>query len=913
MDDRTILEDTDDDEDDDLYSDPLASSSKTPGAIDLVPQLASLAITKDSYWSPQNPHADVFDIASNENLVELQTSTGCSLSIVEDAKVLIEPSTAGDDRSVEQVKIKLSRIETAMSQQPVLEHILKVDPDDRDPQLTIEGLHTCDDGTFTHTLVPATSWWPDDMTDRTKHLAEAGVMKYHKYSDGRQNWIVVKNVGKSRPTVPQHATNIFQGLQYRTLIPVVPAPAVPINVLPSDGARGINQWISNIQSGSPSISSVSEPSGTGTDPSRLDMSSKSAGTSTSKGLKSPASSVSSAIGDDADMADGLQDVPKKLQENIFPVARAPQTHYLDSPLPQSTTRLPRNEFSTHSFAKTPLSRSALSMSQNGLTGKYTASSNVNGPSLKGKGKFAQNNGFNSLLDMGPETEDGSEAATTKSSLPPGYNMDSPKTTKANDPNVNNQTPLVDVHDGGDDTGFTVVKGSAKQSRKARGKGGDAIIETKEEDPPERRKKMKSSRHRMAGPPPKKKEKKGKALNEALEGLRYDFTTEQPPKPGERIRNDSRPQRAMPQPAKQPACSPKLLSCAKSTFQRARLHRGLVESRMEIGRALMHCDLTETKERMSWGPMKNDHLRNIKDFHTFDQGFSPAITSAWKDIIAISQALGIRSSPLKSDAVWEIVCSSTDKQQVTIVVDAAEGSEVEPFIILQRKLLGATYLHAPQNVHDARWITVGTTKKRIAEVQGAENIVGSLRTTWTNRGNDFSYPTMEGTDSPLLSIIAVRLRTTVRYRIPSSVTANHYVDFVRMIEPKMRRKDPPDNPMESYLFKVMCDDEKALQGKNGLWYEVQIGQIHQPEVLRENEDLELGEEATWKVDDIVDADFEKSQGALEASAMELVGKMANIGIGNRGEAWKMEKRMKEREAKKQVEANLAFTAPPGTLW
>lgn len=325
---------------------------------------------------------------------------------------------------------------------------------------------------------------------------------------------------------------------------------------------------------------------------------------------------------------------------------------------------------------------------------------------------------------------------------------------------------------------------------------------------------------------------------------------------------------------------------------------------------MHNDVKASDELMEWIDIKEEQLTPSSCFKTFQGAFTPAITTTSRDMCAILLKLGITADPIVSTATWDLTCSTTDRQEVRIMVNALD--DTAPTIEAHRRILGATYVHRPQNVHDARWISYCTAYKDIKAVPGAQQLLDSLQTaTKQDLEADFSYPQLEGRDRPALSVMAVQLRIASSYALPGA-SSNHYIEISRIVEPPISRKVQGTIP-GSHPFRAPAMAEHKLNEVDTLWYEVSLGLTESPIAFKENESLDVSSEASWTVDQIVDRQYEQDLAILEAATNDLVGRMDDIGLMNKGQARKLEKKRKDRIGRQETEMNRPFTQADYQRW
>ena len=227
----------------------------------------------------------------------------------------------------------------------------------------------------------------------------------------------------------------------------------------------------------------------------------------------------------------------------------------------------------------------------------------------------------------------------------------------------------------------------------------------------------------------------------------------------------------------------------------------------------------------------------------------------------------------------------------------------------KRLFGATYLHAPEHVFDARWVMTGTSTTDIKLIPGAAELYESLHTASSQDTSAPSlFPQLTGRDLPALSVKAIQLRITQRYAIRHSEgAAKHYIEFVRVIEPHIM-VPPSQLVTRSRNFYTLVQPERKLIQEDGLWYEVNLGSLEEPAAFMQNETLELGGEASWTVDQIVNQEYERNLAELEALVTNLLRMIDHVGMTPNGSALRIENKIREEERKKQQEFDRAFTEP-----
>lgn len=777
--------------------------------------------------------------------------------------------------------------------------------------MTIEHLESFEDTTYGRTFVPPT-WWPEEEANSTKYLSRSGVLRVHKYNEAKQDYYPWQQPDLSRPAIPaEKVKDPFRPIVLRSL----EATALPEEeaILPpaAEGLQSIEGWLRSTQSPSISFSSSSGKILTMTEPSRITASTNDATERWSSSQSTRAS-------------------PAKTPKTFLQVNGTTTTSAsVSRAAPYASTP------SKTSMSSQPTRRLDLGKKKNASAGK----SGVDGPSAK----YSSENGYANLISY-ESSDDSSGSDTTVAPLaPPGYNISSPSSENVKivpphrhsskdggssinlmDADLPLNTPTrvtsseldntLTEHTSTDD--WSTVTFSKSKKKAPAGKApnvSNMIIERKADDEEEPRRRIFRGSRKKARAPASKASKNTKG-SDALKKLKADFDIELTPKPSAfapKNGTTAKTPTKLTQPAKpSPKCSPRLLTCVKSAFEQARLHRGSIQSRFEIGRVLMHHDTKVTDERMDWAYMKAEHLTGFSCFKTFQGAFTPSITTASRDMCAILLELGITSDPFVSIAIWELTCSTTDKQEVRIVVNASD--DTEPVIEAHKQICGATYVHRPQNVHDARWISFCISYKDCKAVPGAQELLDSLHTPQVqDLEAAFSYPELQGRDRPALSVKAVQLRVSSRYALPDR-SANHYIEISRIVEPRVLRREEAI-AVESHPFRVPSLTEIELSRFDVLWYEVSLGLIESPHAFKENESLDVGSEASWTVDQVVDKNYEQDLAILEAATNDLVERMDNLGLQNRGMAKQLEMKRKNKRAKAEVDLNKPFTQAGYQAW
>lgn len=534
-----------------------------------------------------------------------------------------------------------------------------------------------------------------------------------------------------------------------------------------------------------------------------------------------------------------------------------------------------------------------------------------------------------LIDL-PDEDTESSSTGPSSVPPPGYEItgadENNVPTQQSDSHLNSQRSLLDDDDDmrrdTENTGFTEVSRQKKASntrsstskpasRRVMVKGKGGLVERLADDDTEPRRVYWNTKHPKPGPAKGKSSKQTTTASATLKNLKAGF--ELPTAPPS---NTSTPQKANtvtePQtrpPAPQP-CSSKLLACIKSSLEDARMHRGLVESRFELGKVLMHNDRS-IEEGANWDQIKTDILERSNGFKANYGAFSPAITSRVRDITALLAHFKI-SEVVSEQAQWHLTCSTTDQKEMNLIVDA-RNTQAEPYISNER-ILGATYMHHPQRAHDARWVMRGACRRNIESIEGASDLFSTLQTPeWTSPSSDSSaditYPALHGRDTPALFVHATQLHVTKRY-LTDTHNPNQHLQITRIIEMLISRGNPSYGG-DANRFQTHCQPYETLvapEAESPLWYELSLHD-ERFDIIADNSTLSLGQRAAWSVEERLTDEIKAGLGALEALSGRFVEVMDGVGHENRGMGWVINRSIKEKRVKRDAEkAGKILNAP-----
>ena len=340
-------------------------------------------------------------------------------------------------------------------------------------------------------------------------------------------------------------------------------------------------------------------------------------------------------------------------------------------------------------------------------------------------------------------------------------------------------------------------------------------------------------------------------------------------------------------------APPLLSQAPKSFingvtsalEHARSFRGTINVELQIGRAIVPEVPQDVRDDLTPQGFSSV-ISRLKAFSSLNSAFTNLVTTSPSDVDFILDVAGFggRRSPYHAEASLELVCESIDKAEIRIVVDAMEKREnQEPYVSLGESLIGGVYLHAPQRVWDARFLVSGSFRVPVECTPDAKALTDSL---FVRVQDGSRLPYAQGRDGGGLRVQTVRLHTLLRYSSGVNNPINLQVRRVR--EMKIQRPEATDHTNRG-LFHAVCLNEEDSITEQLLWYEMSLRLVQHPSQFRENETLELGEEASWRVEDVVE---ESALRHLEDVATLLVEKMDNVGFHNKGRAWAYERKKRE---------------------
>lgn len=322
------------------------------------------------------------------------------------------------------------------------------------------------------------------------------------------------------------------------------------------------------------------------------------------------------------------------------------------------------------------------------------------------------------------------------------------------------------------------------------------------------------------------------------------------------------------------------------LEQARSFRGSINVEMQIGRIVLPDVTQDIREDLSPQGFSTV-LSRIDSFGTIHGAFTNLLTTSASDVDFVLEVAGFsaKASPYHVEATFEFVCETDDKAQVRVMVDAMKSNESrDPYVSLGETMIGGVYLHAPQRIWDARLLVSGSVRVPVDRIDGAQALTDSL---FVRMEDSNKLPSVLARDGDGLRVITVRLHTVLRYS--SGVSSPINLQMRRVHELQIMRPETTGQTNRGLFHAVRLGDDAAMADEQLLWYEVSLRLVQHPSQFCENEGLELGEEAGWRVEDVVE---ESALRHLEDLATLLVERLDDVGFRNKGPAWMYETKKSE---------------------
>ena len=369
-------------------------------------------------------------------------------------------------------------------------------------------------------------------------------------------------------------------------------------------------------------------------------------------------------------------------------------------------------------------------------------------------------------------------------------------------------------------------------------------------------------------------------------------------PVEERKDESEPDEVKPQPSsgmQDPHTDPLRAEEPRSSFRSgvyrsldaARLFRGSIEVEIQFGMVIVDTYWPEQLKELKLEQFAHN-MADRKDFTDLHSVFTNVLTTSPDDVDYMITSIYSDDDPknikpFKIDSLLELTCEASDKSEVRIIVDMQSPEPGSGVQISYAKghdcLLGAVYVHAPNQTWDARCIVTGHRRfVALDEVSGAKSLHDRLYAAIEPRQNG-QIPQLQGRDGDGLNVQAARIITVLKYSCGSNKP--YYIEVRRVHDLLLRRPETQDVKNRG-VFRADCLSDETMTSEQRLWYEFSLKLSIHGGTFKENEKMSIGSEAGWKAHEVVD---EKALKRVEEAVWCLLKRMDPVGAKNKGVGWK----------------------------
>ncbi|KAI9824258.1 MAG: hypothetical protein M1832_002065 [Thelocarpon impressellum] len=314
---------------------------------------------------------------------------------------------------------------------------------------------------------------------------------------------------------------------------------------------------------------------------------------------------------------------------------------------------------------------------------------------------------------------------------------------------------------------------------------------------------------------------------------------------------------------------KLRASAVEMLELAQSHRGILRLEVEIGRIMLHGIPPKLAK-----PFTLDEWDSTlaQEGGRATETFTSMLTTSVEDTERIMQLVDadkerlFKQEPSASRIFYEFVCSNQQGEEITVEVNA------EDFRYQVRKssrLYGSAYLHYPKRNWDARLNVVGLAASRRDE-EAARALVDNLYVP-----NDGALPNVFTLVNPKhLQLHYILAKRQIRHPVRNERVAlqlTQVQDLVMHHHVSIRGA--------THASARPAADMVADPSGTRLWYEASLISLDMERAFQENIDLELGEDATWRPEDVLQNSLER----LWKCTTDVVTRIDGVGAGNVGPA------------------------------
>ena len=354
-----------------------------------------------------------------------------------------------------------------------------------------------------------------------------------------------------------------------------------------------------------------------------------------------------------------------------------------------------------------------------------------------------------------------------------------------------------------------------------------------------------------------------------------------------------------------------LAGVKAAIERARMFRGAVDTELQLGQIVVSRPVDELTQPSGIKQEESftKSMSRVKGFATLSETFSCLMTTEASDLSTVLRAAQISPSarPFRVESHVEFACECANQTICRIIVplskpkDDGSESKTEPYVTAEDEVIGAVYTHAPRYVWDARFLVTGNNIYPLNNIAGAASLVNSLFIRTPNG----QLPNIQGRDNEYLRLQSVRLLTKLCY---SPEATGSYDVYIKRVYDYLITRSNVEAAQNRGLFRTETWNEAAMVDDRRLWFEVSlkpnlkvralqsVEAKPEAELFSENLSLELGQKASWQVDDIVDGEPVRR---VRDVARRMCEELNDVGARNKGPAWEVEKEKKEQYEKKNT--------------
>ncbi|KAI9662149.1 MAG: hypothetical protein M1831_002845 [Alyxoria varia] len=366
---------------------------------------------------------------------------------------------------------------------------------------------------------------------------------------------------------------------------------------------------------------------------------------------------------------------------------------------------------------------------------------------------------------------------------------------------------------------------------------------------------------------------------------------------------------------------KFLAGVKAALERARMFRGAVSTELQLGQIVVSRPVDELTQSSG---IKEENFTNymshVKGFAKLSETFTNLITTETTDLSLVLKTANVNPNhpPLRVESFVELACECANQTICRIIVPLCKDGG-EPYVTTEDELIGAVYMHAPRYVWDARFLVTGNNVYSLNAIAGAAPLMKNL---FIRTSNEQKLPMVQGRDNEHLRLQSVRLFTKLCYS-PTNTSA-YDVHIKRIHDYSVIRHNNVGAAQNRGLFRAESLPETVMVDDWRLWYEVSLkpalkfshasqdatvksgeetlidlepeAKPDPQELFKENPGLKLGQKASWQVDDVVDGEAIRR---VRDVARRMCEELNDVGAGNKGPAWRLEKEKKEHFERKNT--------------